>query len=363
VSTLLAEMLKKSTRIYNERFVAQTKDEFKTTPRPETVEQHHRYWEAIVRAVETSEFDELMSFARDAGRFQSSKGYDLSDAIGRTMEATNMIELALLEANDGLVPPVEIINEIGDLRSMIAMAVAEGYKSDQDERNHVVSHEHASKEQLRGVMMRKASTLQVTVLTNGDEIPPLYEGGMQFHFVDYGKLRLYNLLPNGRCITISILGPGDVFLQWRTESQSLSCLCAEAMQPSRVISASEQDMAEVVSAQPAAAIDVITSFARRLTESQVLIEDLMNNSVNLRLYRTLLELSKQFGKPEGLLSVIEYPLTHQRLADMIGSNRVTVTRKLHELQERGIIETRKNATIVLRDPNALVKLADSGASE
>ena len=34
---------------------------------------------------------------------------------------------------------------------------------------------------------------------------------------------------------------------------------------------------------------------------------------------------------------------------MIGSNRVTITRKLHDLQERGIIETRKNATIVLKD--------------
>jgi CRP/FNR family transcriptional regulator len=100
-----------------------------------------------------------------------------------------------------------------------------------------------------------------------------------------------------------------------------------------------------------------------LTESQVLIEDLLNNSVNLRLYRTLLELSRQFGRAEGTASLIDYPLTHQRLADMIGSNRVTVTRKLHELQALGIVETRKNATIVLRDSNALAKLADSGASD
>jgi CRP-like cAMP-binding protein len=134
------------------------------------------------------------------------------------------------------------------------------------------------------------------------------------------------------------------------------------MQSSRVISATEREMTEIVSAQPRAALDVISNFARRLTESQVLIEDLLNNSVNLRLYRTLLELSKQFGRLEaGGLSVIDYPLTHQRLADMIGSNRVTVTRKLHELQERGIIEARKNATIALRDTNALAHLAASGA--
>jgi CRP-like cAMP-binding protein len=363
VSAVLADMLRKSTRIFNDRWVEQTKADYNTTARPETVAQHNMYWDAIVRAVASSDFDELLAYSREAGRFQSSQGFDLSDAVGRTVEATNMIEIALLEANDGTIPGIGIINEIADLRSMIAMAVADGYKADQDTRRSDAAKlaELATKEQLRSVMTRDGAKFAVSELRASDEIEPLYEGGMRFHFVDFGKLRLYNLLPNGRCITLSILGPGDVFVQWRTDEQSLSCLCAEAMRESRVISATESEMTQIVSVQPAAALDVIANFARRLTESQVLIEDLLNNSVNLRLYRTLLELSKQFGKSEGGLSVIDYPLTHQRLADMIGSNRVTVTRKLHELQERGIIEARKNATIALRDTNALAHLAASGA--
>ncbi len=352
-------MLRESVGNYDKRWVEQTKSEFQTQPRPETVAQHHMYWQAIVNAVETSEFDELMGFARDAGRFQSSQGYAFPDAVKRTVEATNLIESTLLETNNGAVPPIELINEISELRTMILIAVAEGYKQDQDSRD--VRPAPPSREELRALLLRDPKAT-ATELGTGDEIPPLYEGGMKCHFVDYGKLRLYNLLPNGRCITLSILGPGDIFLQWRAESQSLSCLCAEAMNKSRVVSLSDIDMARVVAAEPAAAIDVITNFARRLTESQVLIEDLMNNSVNLRLYRTLLELSKQFGRPENGASVIDYPLTHQRLADMIGSNRVTVTRKLHELQERGVVETRKNATIVLRDVNGLARLAETGAS-
>jgi CRP/FNR family transcriptional regulator len=134
------------------------------------------------------------------------------------------------------------------------------------------------------------------------------------------------------------------------------------MGPSRIVSANESEMTQIVSAQPTAALDVITNFAQRLTESQVLIEDLLNNSVNLRLYRTLLELAKQFGKPDGVATIIDFPLTHQRLADMIGSNRVTVTRKLHDLQERGVVETRRNSTIVLLDAAAISALAESGAS-
>jgi len=353
-------MLRNSTQIYNERWIGATKTDYNTTADRGVVAQHNVYWNAIVKAVETGDYEELMRFARDAGRFQSSKGFDLSDAIGRTIEATNMIEIALLEANANKIPPLEIINEIADLRSMIAMAVAEGYKADQDNRRDDAA-ERDNKERLRAVMMRKAASFEVSELAPGGEIPPLYDDGMKFHFVDSGTLRLYNLLPNGRCITLSILGPGDVFLQWRTESQSLSCLCAESLHASRVISANERQIVEIVSAQPTAALEVITNFARRLTESQVLIEDLLNNSVNLRLYRTLLELAKQFGKTEGDLQVIDYPLTHQRLADMIGSNRVTVTRKLHDLQQRGILEARKNATIALRDLNALAKLAETGA--
>ncbi|MBA2598282.1 MAG: winged helix-turn-helix domain-containing protein, partial [Chloroflexia bacterium] len=39
------------------------------------------------------------------------------------------------------------------------------------------------------------------------------------------------------------------------------------------------------------------------------------------------------------LTAITLPMTHQNLANMIGSNRVTVTRKLLELQERGAVRS------------------------
>jgi CRP/FNR family transcriptional regulator len=357
-------MLRRSTANHSRRWVEQSLATFVTEPRPETLALHDRYWEAIVRAVETSEFDQLMQFARDAGRRHFVRGYDLSSAIGQTIEATNLIELSLLEANDGVMPPIDIINEVAELRSMIVMAVAEGFK---DDRERTVGSEAAptAQERLNAVLLRRATPEMRKTLDVGDEIPPLYENAKRFHFIVEGKLRLYNLLPNGRCITLSILSAGDVFPQWGAESQSLSYLCAEAMQPTQIVTISEKDIAELVSAQPAAALEVITNFARRLIESQVLIEDLMNNSVNLRLYRTLLELAKQFGKFEdgSGWSVIDIPLTHQRLADMIGSNRVTVTRKLHELQQRGIIETRRNSTIVLLDPEGLAQLAIASASE
>jgi CRP/FNR family transcriptional regulator len=356
MSKMLVEMLRKSTLVYRDLWVEQSRSGFDTEPAAHVVDQHLGYWDAIVKAIDTNEFSELMGFARQAGGYQFMSGIDVSESVRRTVEATNMIEIALLEANGDEASRRDVISEIADLRSMLVMGVVAGYNEAGAEAG-AREAKNASK-QLREALMKSPEKYTAVTLKTGEEIGPLYDAEMRFHAVESGKVRLYNLLPNGRTITLSILGESDVFFQWRAETGSLSCLCAEAMSPSRVIGVSEKDLIELLGSQPAAAVDVITNFARRLTESQVLIEDLMNNSVNLRLYRTLLELAREFGRqlngPNSVL--IDMQLTHQRLADMIGSNRVTVTRKLLELQKSKVLAARGTGSIEILDLEALNRL-------
>ena len=353
MSNQLATLMRKGSSVYRDLWIAQSREGFGTEPKPEVVDQHLGYWDTIAKAVEDNEFTNLMKLSREAGQYQFSMNIDLSEAVKRTVEATNMIEIALLEANVD-VPSIEIISEIAELRSMIVMAVVAGYNDSYATKDN----KPAASDPLRVALMRNPGKYSAVSLKTRDEIAPLYDEEMRFYTVESGKIRLYNLLPNGRAITLSILSEGDVFFQWRTQTGSLSCICAEAMAPSRVIGVSEKDLIALLGAQPAAAVDVIGNFARRLTESQVLIEDLMNNSVNLRLYRTLLELAREFGRtPAGGTSVIiDMPLTHARLADMIGSNRVTVTRKLLELQKRNVISSRGTGSIEILDVEALNRL-------
>jgi len=352
---MLATLLRKSQPTYRDLWIEQSRTSFATEPKAEVVHTHNGYWEAIVHAVDTDEFSELMKLSREAGHYQFAVGLDLSDAVRRTVEATNMIEIALLEANRDEATTLDIITEIADLRSMIVMQVVAGYNA---ALNVAPERPATSSDQLRATLMRSPAKYPPVTFNTGDEIGPLYDQEMRFYAIETGKLRLYNLLPNGRTITLSILGEGDVFFQWRSESGSLSCICAEAMQPSRVITVPEKDLVALLGDQPAAAVDIIGNFARRLTESQVIIEELMNNSINLRLYRTLVDLAREFGRPASSANavIIDVPLTHQRLADMIGSNRVTITRKLIELQKRGVIAARGSGSIEILDLEALNRL-------
>jgi len=349
-------MLRVARPVYRDLWVAQTRDNFDTEPDDRVVSQHLGYWDAIVRAVETNEFSELMGMAREAGGYQFSTGLDLASAIRRTVEATNMIEIALLEAPMEDTSPLEVVSEIADLRSMLVMAVVAGY-------NQALAKVEKSKppqasEQLRAALLKNPSKYTTTELKQGEEIGPIYDQEIRFYAIEVGKLRVYNLLPSGRTITLSLLSENDVFFQWRAESSGLSCICAEAMAPSRVIGVSEKDLIDLLGNHPAAAVDVISNFARRLTESNVLIKDLMDNSINLRLYRTLLDLAREFGRASSGQNgaLIDVSLTHQRLADMVGSNRVTVTRKMLELQKLGLVAGRGNGKIEILDLEALRNL-------
>ena len=55
---------------------------------------------------------------------------------------------------------------------------------------------------------------------------------------------------------------------------------------------------------------------------------------------------------------IHLPLTHERLAEYVGTTRETVTRILNHFEKRRLIE-RQGSTLVIRDRQALESLAQT----
>lgn len=83
------------------------------------------------------------------------------------------------------------------------------------------------------------------------------------------------------------------------------------------------------------------------------IEILLNcvhvKQVSERLIRLLEWLAQRFGKRNEQGYVIDVPLTHQSIADLIGSTRVTVTRLLNQLERTGQIQQLRQHRIFLRN--------------
>lgn len=198
-------------------------------------------------------------------------------------------------------------------------------------------------------------------LAKGQEIFGPGRGTGLIYIVRSGCIRLYKTLPDGRSINLGLLGPNTVFAQEDPYDGISTGSSAEALVDSTVSIVEADDLATVIAESPELASAMVNGMTRRMTELQTLAEHLLVRDTSVRLATTLLTLAKGFGRPtaDGM-TAITLPLTHQSLANMIGSNRVTVTRKLIELQERGVVRSLGRNSIAV-DPEALLAHAQSAS--
>lgn len=166
------------------------------------------------------------------------------------------------------------------------------------------------------------------------------------YIVRGGRIRLTEPLPDGRRVTLAILRAGDAF--GTTDMRAHPQASAEAMTHSAVMLLHASGVPTLVRIAPEAANALVASFAAQLTTAHRMIGHALGHDTSTRLIALLLTLADAFGEPAGDdTTLITYPATHQDLAEMIGANRVTVTRKLTELQKADLIfPERRNMMLV-----------------
>lgn len=210
--------------------------------------------------------------------------------------------------------------------------------------------------------MSALSRTSTATFNRGQEIFGPGRGTDLVYIVRSGCVRLYKSLPDGRSINLGLLGPNTVFTQEIDPDGLSSGSSAEALIDSTVSIVEADDLTDLIQRAPELASAVVHGMARRLSEMHMLTEHLLARDTSVRLASTLLSLSRGFGRPtaDGL-TAITLPMTHQSLANMIGSNRVTVTRKLLELQEHGAVRSLGRNSIAVA-PEKLLAHAQSGSA-
>lgn len=186
---------------------------------------------------------------------------------------------------------------------------------------------------------RAASPSTIAFLRGQEIFTPGHGQGLVY-IVRSGCVRLYKVLPDGRSINLGLLGPNTVFTQEETGDGIASGAVAEALVDSTLSVVEADALASIIAESPELAASMVSGMSRRMTELQTLVEHLLVRDTAVRLATTLISLANRFGRPtaDGMFA-IALPLTHQGLASMIGSNRVTVTRKLLELQENNYVRS------------------------
>ncbi|HEY9667906.1 MAG TPA: Crp/Fnr family transcriptional regulator [Coleofasciculaceae cyanobacterium] len=173
----------------------------------------------------------------------------------------------------------------------------------------------------------------------GELIPLVSQGVWQ---VCQGLVQLSTLCRNGEEVWLGWAEPSTFFGQWFSLLQSYQ---ATALSDVHLIWFS---LAEI-NASPRLAQIVLPQMVRRMRQTEALLAISGQRRVEDRLQHLLLLMKREIGQPVPEGTRLGVRVTHQNLANAIGTTRVTVTRLLSKLKSEGAITFDRDRHIILKD--------------
>ena len=170
-----------------------------------------------------------------------------------------------------------------------------------------------------------------------------------------GRVKISRLSEDGREATLAILEPGEIF----GELEALQAVPRESLvqtlEPVMVCEIRREDFNHYMYQYPDVGARVIKWFGGRLRQIETRVSDLVFKSASARLAQLLLDLSQSMGTQENGRIRLQTRLTHQNLANLIGTSRETVSTLISQFVNHGLIAQNKRHILIL-DTHRLTKV-------
>jgi len=160
-----------------------------------------------------------------------------------------------------------------------------------------------------------------------------------------GEVVLYHSV-DGKKTTFDVIGPGSLFGNFLPNTETVSHY-AEALPGSRICTLSPEDFQKVIAAHPEVLVRLLKKLSARLHDYEQKLRLDMSSAKE----KVLGELKRYTKKKRNPFSMFKtdapLALTHEKIAELTGLNRVTVTRTLKLLKLQGDIDVDEHGRIVL----------------
>jgi CRP-like cAMP-binding protein len=147
-----------------------------------------------------------------------------------------------------------------------------------------------------------------------------------------GRVQIYRISPEGKKLVIATLGPGALFGEMALLGQQMHNAFAEALDDCRIFVISRADLERLILNKPSVGRRVLETTGKRLRDAERRLEDMTFKGIPARLASLLLRIAAEQGSDEVV------GLTHQDLAETVGTYRETATQVLNDMKADGLIE-------------------------
>ena len=176
------------------------------------------------------------------------------------------------------------------------------------------------------------------------------------YLIRRGAVRLTRVYESGEEITVALLRENSLFgvLSLLTGHRSDRFYHAVAFTKVEMTSAPAGSVRNALEGDSGVGLLLLQGLSSRILQTETMIETLTHRDMSSRLVSFLLVLCRDFGVPSEKGITIDLRLSHQGIAEAIGSTSVTITRLLGDLRNLGLLQIdRKKITVF--DPIALAK--------
>ena len=173
-----------------------------------------------------------------------------------------------------------------------------------------------------------------------------------------GSVKLSIGAANGRTMIVKIAEAGEVLGMSATVSGKPYAVTAETIDPCQVNFVKRDDFLRFLKEDPEVCFKVAEQLSEKYHNACREVRALgLSHSAAEKLAKLLVEWSSKNGEGAKPEPRVKLRLTHEEIAQMIGTSRETVTRLFADLKKHQVIQTR-GSTLVIRNPAALREIAN-----
>lgn len=190
----------------------------------------------------------------------------------------------------------------------------------------------------------------------GDEVFFQGEPHNGIFILESGCVRTYYSGPSGREITLAYWTPGHFVGGPEVFGNGTHMWSGKAVEPSELLHITGDDLRGLMERFPSFAVGIVEGLVYKGKCYSALVHMLGTRSILERLAQLLIILVDLDGveQPDGVR--IERDLTHEELANMVGSTRQWITASLDRFQKQGLVRVEEGRRLLILDADRLKRM-------
>jgi CRP-like cAMP-binding protein len=179
--------------------------------------------------------------------------------------------------------------------------------------------------------------------------------GTMLYMIEEGNVRIFSLGKTGQELTISILGPKDIFGELALLDRKPHSATVVTLTETTVWMLPCRDFEDLVDKYPSLLREMNLMLVSRIRNTTHLVEAMTFEDILGRLAYQLLRLTEKYGQTQEEEIDITIPLTQTELATLVGASREHVNKCLAIMRTQNLIRT-EEARITLINPTGIRRI-------